>query len=238
VEFKDILIQPLPSLKADTARTEGFHLRTVKAHDGERKYGLYLPKGFDAEKTYPAIVFLHGSGERGEDGVTQSQIGMGAAVLAHPEAYQAICVFPQAKRTWAADSDDAQAAMQILDEVTKEFKVDPNKIVLTGLSMGGSGTWGLAAKYPEKFSCIVPICGGGKPETAGAIKGYPTWVLVGDEDREQTVKNARTMVEALAKAGGSPKYTEYRGVPHNSWDRAYNDLALVEWMLAQTRSAH
>jgi predicted peptidase len=233
VEFKDILIQPLPSPGDGPA--SGFAWKTASTPGGERRYGLALPPGYDPEKAYPVIMFLHGSGERGEDGVVSSQIGMGSAALAYRSAYQAILVFPQARKTWAAGSDDAKAALAILDEVMKEHRCDTNKVVLTGLSMGGSGTWGIAAENPDRFSCIVTICGTGKPETAGALAKLPTWVLVGDRDREATVLNARTMVRALQAAGGSPRYTEYRGVPHNSWDRAYSDPELIAWMLAQTR---
>ena len=112
VEFKDIYIQPLPSPKAQAdANTPGFHLRTVKTPMGERKYTLFVPNGYDGSKAFPAVLFLHGSGERGDDGIKGGQIGLGAAILAHPERFPALVVLPQASQTWQADSVDAKAAL-------------------------------------------------------------------------------------------------------------------------------
>jgi acetyl esterase/lipase/prenyltransferase beta subunit len=235
VQFKDIYIQSLPSPKADTSATPGFHLRTLKTEQGERRYSLFLPDGYDGQKAFPVVLFLHGSGERGEDGILSAQVGLGAAIARQPDAYPFIAVFPQAKRTWAADSDDAKDALAALDEVMKSFKVDPSRVVLTGLSMGGSGSWSNAAAHPERFSAVVTVCGTGKPEMAQTLKNLPIWCVVGDADRERAVLNAREMVAALRDAGASARETEYRGVPHNSWDRAYSDPAIIEWMLAQKR---
>ncbi|WP_435009114.1 family 16 glycoside hydrolase [Tundrisphaera lichenicola] len=236
VEFKDVLIQPLPIAKVDDQpNAPGFHLRTVKTPSGDRKYSVYVPTGYDGSKEYPAVLFLHGSGERGDDGIQGGQIGLGAAILAHPDRFPAIVVLPQASKTWAADSDDAKAALAALDDVQAAYKVDKSRVVLTGLSMGGAGTWSIAAAHPDRFAALVPICGRGEPEDASKIKGLPTWVVVGDRDRIETVRNARDMVAALRPAGGDVRYTEYREVGHNSWDRAYDDPALIGWMLQQQR---
>jgi predicted esterase len=235
IEFKDILIQPLPSPKSDSESTPGFHLRTVKTPAGERKYSVYLPIGYDPKKAYPAVLFLHGSGERGTDGIASAQIGLGAAIAQHPEDFPAIAILPQAEKTWNADSDDARAALAALDEVIKAHKIDQDRIVLTGLSMGGAGTWSIATAHPGRFSAIVPICGRGRPESAATLKDMPTWVVCGTEDGVQTVRGGRAMVKALKDAGGSARLTEYLAVGHNSWDRAYNDLVLLDWMLAQSR---
>lgn len=235
VEFKDILIQPLPIPAADDAPTPGFHLRTLALEGGERKYAVYLPKDYDPSKAYPAVLFLHGSGERGTDGIVQAQIGLGAAIAGHPDDFPAIAIFPQARQTWATDSDDARAALAALEAVRKAHKIDGDRIVLTGLSMGGSGSWSIAAAHSELFSAVVPICGRGRVETARSLKALPTWFLTGDEDRVETVRNGRDMIRAVKAAGGNARLTEYLSVPHNSWDRAYNDLVLLDWMLGQTR---
>ncbi len=235
VEFKDLYIQPLPTPKADDATGPGFHLRTSKAATGGRKYMVYVPTGYDGSRAVPAVLFLHGSGERGDDGIKGGQIGLGAAILAHPERFPAIAILPQASKTWAADSDDARTALDALDDVLATFKVDRDRIALTGLSMGGAGTWSIAAAQPGRFSALVPICGRGQPETAATLKGLPAWIVVGDLDRDETVRNAREMARALRDAGGSPRETEYRSVGHNSWDRAYDDPALIGWMLGQSR---
>jgi len=148
------------------------------------------------------------------------------------EDFSFIAVFPQSqKRTWKADSDDAKRALAILDEVQKSYKVDAKRIYLTGLSMGGFGTWSLAAAFPERWAAIAPICGGGNPSTAEKIKNVPCWCFHGDADKAVKVEQSRSMIEALKKAGASPRYTEYEGVGHNSWDRAYGTAELYEWFL-------
>jgi acetyl esterase/lipase len=235
IQFKDILIQPLPSPTADTSATPGFHLRTLKSGDEERKYTVFLPNGYDGQRAFPAVLFLHGSGERGEDGVISAQVGLGAAIAQQPDAYPLIAVFPQARKTWTADSDDAKAALAALDEVMKAFKVDESRVILTGLSMGGAGAWSIGAAHPERFSAVVPVCGRGMTEMALALKDSPLWTLIGDDDSDRLLKSTREMVAALRSAGASPKSSEYRGVGHNSWDRAYSDSALIDWMLAQKR---
>jgi pimeloyl-ACP methyl ester carboxylesterase/prenyltransferase beta subunit len=233
IQFKDLYIQPLPRPTDDSIASPGFHLRTVKAADGDRKYSVYLPNGYDGTKVFPVVLFLHGSGERGDDGVVSAQVGLGSNI--RPDDFPAIAVFPQAKRTWAADSDDIKAALAALDDVLATYKGDHNRVALTGLSMGGSGSWGLAAAHPERFSCVVPICGRGRVDDVKNFKDLPVWVVEGDADGVATVLNARQMVAALREVGKSPRLSEYRAVGHNSWDRAYSDPILIDWMLAQVR---
>ncbi|MDB5352809.1 MAG: putative peptidase [Planctomycetota bacterium] len=231
IEFKDILIQPLPRPTADNADTPGFHLRTLK--DSDRKYAVYLPVGFDASKTYPAILFLHGSGERGSDGILPAQVGLGPSIAKTPDRFPAIVILPQAREGWSADGEDIKAALAALDEVSGRYKIDAKRTYLTGLSMGGLGSWGLAAKSPERFAAVAPVCGFGDNKWAESLKGLPIWTLVGDDDHPRIVGGTRALVEAVKAAGGSPRWTEYRGVGHNSWDRAYADPKLLDWMLAQ-----
>jgi poly(3-hydroxybutyrate) depolymerase/prenyltransferase beta subunit len=235
MQFKDVYIQPLPSPTADNPTKPGFHLRTVKTDTGDRKYSVYVPEGYDGTKPFPVILFLHGSGERGTDGVVCAQAGIGPAIFNRPGGIPAIVVIPQARRTWAAGSIDSKAALQALDDVIASYKTDPTRIVLTGLSMGGQGSWDLASTHPDRFSAVVPICGGGDPETIPQIGNLPVWTFCGDADSDSTVLHMREMVEGLRRAGNPAKITEYRGVGHNSWDRAYNNPELIDWMLAQHR---
>lgn len=236
IQFKDLLIQALPEPVADDALTPGFHLRTAQTPVGERKYTVFIPRNYDPAKAAPLVLFLHGSGERGEDGILPALVGLGPAIARDPEAFPAIAVFPQARRSWSADSDDATAALAVLDDVSKRLKVDPDRVALTGLSMGGAGSWGLAARSPERFCAVAPICGPGRIDTAERFKGLPVWSLVGDADRDSTVLGMRSMIAALKSAGAaSTRATEYRGVGHNSWDRAYNDPALIAWLISQRR---
>jgi len=237
VQYKDMLIQPLPAPAADDANATapGFHLRTLRAEGGDRKYTVFVPRGYDGSKAVPAVLFLHGSGEKGEDGITPAQSGLGAILNGHPDDFPAIAVFPQARETWKADSADAKAALAALDDVEKAFKVDANRVVLTGLSMGGMGSWSIGSAHPERFAAVVPVCGFGDPGAVAALKGVPVWTVLGDADVDKIVLGNRAAVAALRAAGGSPKSTEYRGVGHNSWDRAYSDRDLIDWMLSQAR---
>lgn len=231
IQFKDLLIQALPEPTADRPAEPGFHLRTVKTGDGERKYSVSLPPDYDGSKEFPVVMFLHGSGERGDDGIISAQVGLGSAVFGRPQDYPFIAVYPQARETWKADSEDSKAALAALDDVLKNYKADPKRVALTGLSMGGSGSWDLAAAQPERFVAVVPICGQGKVGSAAKLKSVPIWVVVGGADGRKTVINAREMTQALRDAGAKVHETEYRGVPHNSWDRAYNDPALLKWLI-------
>ncbi|MBV8231066.1 MAG: DUF1080 domain-containing protein, partial [Planctomycetaceae bacterium] len=233
IQFKDIQIQPLPSPTPCDDTQPGFHLRTVKTDQGARRYAVYVPVGYDGKEPFPVALFLHGSGERGDDGTLGSMVGLGAAIYGHPEDYPMIAVFPQARESWRAESDDAKSALAALDDVLSTFKTDRDRVILTGQSMGGSGSWSLAAAHPERFAAVVPICGRGRTDTASTLKALPVWSLVGDADREETVLGTRAMIEALRAAGGSARLTEYRGLGHTCWDRAYNDPNLIDWMLAQ-----
>lgn len=231
--FKDVYLQRLPEPKEGSEAGPGFHLRTLKTGKGDRKYVVYLPSAYDGKAEYPVVLFLHGSGERGEDGVKQTQVGLGPAILGNVERFAAIAVIPQARKTWAADSEDGKAAIEALDEVLREFKADRSRVLLTGLSMGGAGAWSIAAAHPERFSGVAPVCGRGDISRIVMLGKMPVWAFVGDADRDETVLNTRKMVETIQAAGGNARLTEYRGVGHNSWDRAYNDVSFIGWMVSQ-----
>jgi len=216
---------------AGEAKT-GFIERIHKGADGEAKYVLFVPHDYKADKTYPVILFLHGSGETGSDGEKQVKQGLGPAIKKLEKSFAFFAVFPQSqKRTWKADSDDANRALAILDQVTKEYNIDPKRTYLTGLSMGGSGTWSLAAKFPQRWAAIAPICGRGDIDAATVLKNVPCWCFVGDADKADLVQNNRELTKALMAAGSNAIYTEYPGVGHNSWDRAYATPELYDWLL-------
>ena len=235
IQFRDVVIQPLPTPTVDNPNAPGFHLRTVKTEQGERNYTVYVPQGYDGSRVFPVILFLHGSGERGQDGIVPAQVGLGPAILNRPGGVPAVVVFPQARETWSAGSADSKAALAALSDVLTGYATDPQRVILTGLSMGGRGSWELASAFPERFVAVVPICGPGRPEDAPRLKALPVWTFCGDADSDSTVLNLRTMIEALSRQGAQTRLTEYRGVGHNSWDRAYNDPDLIDWMLAQHR---
>lgn len=223
----------MTSRAADT----GFLDKTYKDPSGtEHKYVLFVPHGYQKDKPTPTILFLHGSGETKGGSKMPVDVGIGTAIKKREKTFPFLTIIPQAPvRPWESGSPAAKVALAILDAVGKEYNVDSKRLYLTGLSMGGSGTWSLAAADPKRWAAIVPICGGGDPATAEKIKDVPCWCFVGDADAAATVKANRDMVAALKKAGGSPKYTEYPGVPHNSWDKAYGTDELYEWLLKQEK---
>jgi predicted peptidase len=221
---------------AQDKATPGFSDRVFKdKNGGEAKWVLFVPHGYQGDKAYPIILFLHGAGETGIDGVKQAKVGLGPAILKQEKSFPFFAVFPQSqKRTWKADSDDAKRALAILDQVQKDYQIDSKRIYLTGLSMGGYGTWSLATAHPDKWAAIAPICGGGDPTQADKIKHIPTWCFHGDADKAVKVEKSREMIDALKKAGAMPKYSEYPGVGHNSWDKAYGTAELYDWLLKQS----
>jgi len=128
-----------------------------------------------------------------------------------------------------------EATLRLIEALQKEFDIDSTRIYLTGLSMGGYGVWDMLARKPELFAAAVPICGGGDPAVAAKFKDVPLWAFQGDQDDAVKPKRSREMIDALKAAGGTPKYTEYPGVGHDSWTQTYADPALYEWLFAQRK---
>jgi predicted esterase len=235
VEWRDVRIQPLPIPIESDDLSPGFHLRTAQTASGPRKYSLFIPQGYSTSQKWPAILFLHGAGERGEDGVSPAHVGIGPAVLARQAEFPAIVIFPQARETWAAGSIDANSALEILDQLTRSLSIDPDRISLTGISMGGAGTWSIGAATPARFACLAPVCGIARADQMEQLKSIPIWCLTGDADRSQFITSQRMAAKTLRDAGNPVRITEFRGVGHNSWDRSYNNPELLAWMLRQSR---
>jgi predicted peptidase len=220
----------------------GFLDRTFKNADGTTSpYVVFVPHSYDGTKEYPVILFLHGAGETKstkskKQGKMPVEVGIGPAIKTREKNFPFITVIPRAEGFgWGADTANGKRAIAMLDEVMKEYKIDAKRQYLTGLSMGGSGTWSLAAAHPDRWAAIVPICFGGDPATAEKIKEIPCWVFLGDQDSPRLVDGTRAMVAALEKAGGKPRFTEYKWVGHDSWDPAYATNQLYAWMLQQSK---
>lgn len=227
-----------PGLAADAA---GFQSRGfTDAAGASRKYVLFIPPNLKADARPPVLMFLHGSGERGDNGLDQIMVGLGPALWKMKAKFPFITIFPQCHRdgNWLVDGADAQAALGILAAVEQEFQTDPDRVYLTGLSMGGSGSWSIAAKHPDRFAAIVPMCGRGDLAEARKLADarLPIWNFCGDQDRAATVEFSREMQKALLAAGAKSQYTEYPGVGHNCWDNAYGTAELYPWLLEQSRS--
>jgi predicted peptidase len=214
--------------------------QTLKVSDGSISYLLYLPKGYTAENDkaakWPLMLFLHGRGE--SDGPLSIVKKWGPPYfIEHGVDFHYIIASPQcppSPKSW--DKAEEQALLvALLDHLTNQFKVDTDRIYLTGLSMGGYGSWRLAADHPERFAAVVPICGGGKTSDAAKLKDLPIWAWHGLADPAVPVKNSIDMVEAIKKAGGAKvRLTTLEGVHHNSWQAAYATPDLYEWLDKQS----
>lgn len=196
---------------------------------------IHVPDDYDATRVWPVILFLHGAGEGGRDGSAQTTVGIGPAIRKDPAQFPAIVVFPQSPPRVPWFGPSAANALAALDDAISEYNVDVQQQYLTGISMGGYGTWHLATRFPERFAAIVPICGGAEDVdvSASRLRNVPSWVFHGDRDNIIPVSESREIVAALEALGAPVRYTEYAGVMHNSWDRAYAEPELMPWLLGQ-----
>jgi len=202
---------------------------TAKYH-----YLLSLPAGYENDdRRWPLMLFLHGAGESGESLAKVKANGPPKLIAGNERAFPCIVVSPQSPgRGW---NPDYLAAL--LDDICAAYRVDPERIYLTGLSIGGYGSWMLAAAQPDRFAAIVPICGGGNPADADKLKGIPIWVFHGAEDKTVKLENSTKMVDALKARGSDVKFTVYPGVGHDSWTETYANPELYDWLFAQKRAA-
>lgn len=194
-------------------------------------YLLHVPNGYEEEAAakWPLILFLHGSGERGDDVKRVAVHGIPKIAGEQPD-FPFIAVSPQCPDDshWGAEQD---ALMLLLEEIVKSHNVDTSRVYLTGLSMGGYGTWQLAASYPGTFAAIVPICGGGNPKRAEALKETPIWAFHGAKDDIVPLAESEKMVEAVLAVGGKAELTVYPEADHDSWTVTYENPKLYEWLL-------
>jgi predicted peptidase len=232
-------IEERPHDPASTQRERGFVRYTYRDVSGhESKYIVFIPEAYDAQTPQPAILFLHGAGKVGNDGNVQAQGGLGAAIRNRQTTFPFITVFPQSHRGgWLADTAEGERALAILEEVRQRYNVDRERIYLTGYSMGGEGTWSLAAARPDLFTAIVPICPGRNIEAVPKLKNLPCWCFQGGADAPALVRDTRAMVLAIKQAGGRPIYQEYPDLEHNCWDAAYGNNDIYEWLLQQRKTS-
>ena len=208
------------------------HFEAKLAMTVKLDYLLFLPQGYEGSThRWPLMLFLHGSGESGSDLAKVKIHGPPKIVESKPD-FPFILVSPQSPgRGWNVETLNA-----LLDDVLQRYRVDPDRVYLTGLSMGGYGTWSLAAAHPERFAAIVPICGGGNPADAPKLAAIPAWVFHGAKDGTVPVQRSKDMVEAIKTAGGNPKLTIYPEAGHDSWTETYNNPALYQWLLEQKKT--
>jgi predicted peptidase len=217
------------------------------------RYRLFKPETMRAGQRYPLLLFLHGAGERGTD--NRAQIRYLPEYMAHGERrkrYRCFLIAPQCRddTLWVETprafdrsvlrrppGPQMQVVINILDEVVREFPIDVGRLYLTGISMGGFGSWDLGTRLADRWAAVAPICGGGDELYADRLADVPVWAWHGDADDIVPVERSRRMIDAIRQAGGAPKYSELAGVGHDSWTAAYTGAqGLLPWMFAQHKS--
>jgi predicted peptidase len=219
-----------------------------------RRHVTYVPHDYDASKPWPLIVFLHGAGERGDDGLLQTEVGLPTAIRRTPSRFPAIAVFPQcpADKFWDSILPELDA---IIAQAESEYTIDPKRIYLTGLSMGGYGCWTWGADHVDKFAAILPICGGGVPEDmnritatpidvakfkplkerVAALATVPVWAFHGKKDDVVPSFRTKQMFRMIQRANGNVQYKEYEEEGHDVWNAVYGDEKIIQWMFEQRK---
>lgn len=246
---------PLEAKKNDT----GFLDRTLRLRGVEYKYQVFVPEDWTPHQKWPVILFLHGAGERGDDGIIQTDVGIGTAIRTDRSSIRAIVVMPQCrKNTWWMLPPMDDLAMAALHDAMHEFHGDPQRTYLTGISMGGFGAWHLAEKYPGRFAAMVVVCGGIRPpdhaqkaipalvkltppdtlqsysDAAERVGKMPVWIFHGAVDKTVPVIESQRMSAAMRQVGAEVRYTEYPGVGHASWDKAFDEPKLFPWLFSKS----
>ncbi|HEV8001286.1 MAG TPA: hypothetical protein VGP63_15470 [Planctomycetaceae bacterium] len=218
--------------------TTGFLPRVYRDEAGEHKYTVFIPTAYRADQKWPVLLYLHGAGSRGTDGKLPLIGGIGPQIEARAKTLPLIVVFPQCEDVegraavgWRADGPDAKRALAILDEVEREFSVDHTREILSGASMGGFGTWSIAAATPSRWAAIIPLAGAGDLAKARDFKNVPIWAFHGSKDLEVKPTDHKRMVDAVRDAGGRAYFTLLPEVRHNILNVVFGDDALYEWML-------
>lgn len=258
-----LLAMAIPALPARAqTRDMGIWFRSVTVGATTYRYEVYVPPRWTPQEKWPVILFLHGAGHRGEYAPNSNESVLARLFLSYQKQTRALVVFPRCwAGAWWSDPDMEAMALGALRQTMKEYNGDPQRVYLTGLSIGGYGVWYIAARHPGTFAALAPVSGGVRTpamipipavstladpyaDVARRIDGTPVWVFHGSADDTIDVAESRRMVEALRKAGGHVRYTEYKGVSHNAWDRAYREPKFFTWLLshrlhpATTPAAH
>jgi predicted peptidase len=231
---------------AQVDNADTFEARIFKNRHGKTMpYRLFIPRNYDPRKKYPLLLWLHGGGGRGTDNVKQISGGntSGSHIWTTPAnqaTYPSFVLAPQCPEDamWtsidrAESTDQLKLALELLAAIQKEFSIDVHRIYVAGQSMGGLGAWSLISEHPGMFAAAIPVCGGGDETLAPKLVKTAIWAFHGAQDQAISADRSRRMIAAIRKAGGSPRYTEYPDLGHNSWDRAFAEPDLVPWMFAQ-----
>jgi len=242
-----LVVAPLAILTIGKPADSGLNRHTIQSlppkvaartNNLNERFWLYLPKRYkhaSNKKPLPLIIYLHGSSRRGRNIEEVKANGL-APLMDQRDDFEFVVASPQAlaKHPWQKcwQPDDL---ILLLDHLLANYHLDPKRVYLTGLSMGGYGTWAAIGKHANRFAAAAPICGGGDPTSAKHIGKLPVWAFHGEDDHVVSVERSREMVEAVVAAKGNAKLTVYPGVGHDSYTRTYANPKLYEWFLKQKR---
>jgi predicted peptidase len=225
------------------------------SHDVTIRYQLFVPKDYKADgRKWPLMLFLHGLGECSNDDLNKVKIHGPAKIVEGRPDFPFVLITPQCPPPLGYDPAKQvertspqiielvrhawkpEELIQLVDHVINKLNVDPDRVYVTGLSMGGYGTWRLVATYPDRFAAAVPICGGGEPDQmAPALSRVPIWAFHGAKDPTVPISESKHMIYALRQVSGDIRFTTYPDVAHNSWEQTYNNPEVYDWLLAHRR---
>lgn len=201
--------------------------------EGERCYELYVTDEYTPEQAWPLVLFWHGIVESGDDGFAHLTVGIAPTLRDRPEQFPCLVAMPQLP--WNATYEEIDAIYAaVLADVTARYNVDPNRISMTGISYGASGTWRYAAEHEGELSAILPIAGSGRDVDIPKLLTVPIWTFANANDELSDTEDWRRFTEDLADAGANIIATELPGSTHEIWDRVYRRADIIEWLLSQT----
>lgn len=240
------------SVSAQTELNTLFSFHQFEKDSDTLLYRMLKPDSINEGQSYPLVIFLHGAGQRGSD--NKKQLDHGVWNFALPEIrekYPAFVVAPQCPEderwsvlNWDGEvnqtfgdslSPSLHTTRNLLDEIIQEYPIDTSRVYITGLSMGGFGTWEFTQRFPSIITAAVPVCGGGDLTKANLISNIPIWAFHGALDNVVKPEFSRAMVDSFRELGGKPRYTEYPDVNHGSWFPAYSDLDMIDWLFRQRK---
>ena len=199
---------------------------------------IYLPEDYaDTRQAWPLVLFFHGVGERGEDLGMLKAHGLPKLIATEGKRFPFVTAAPQCPPDgWWSTDREAESLGELLDAIVSSHRIDEDRIYVTGLSMGGFGTWRLACDAPGRFAAIAPICGGGDPRKAGLIRHLPVWAFHGAKDSIVPIGESQAMVDALRACGGNVRFTIYPEAEHDCWTETYDNPELYDWLLKHRRA--
>lgn len=249
-----IIISTVMKAQTEPNITNQFEKKSFTHETTTINYRFFIPRNLTAQEKYPLVLTLHGSGERGSDNEKQIAVHGLAATWADSAAqvkHPCFVVSPQCPENnrwvdaqWKNStvnqdtvpiSNELETVIKLIDKIVEEYPIDTDRIYITGLSMGGFGTWDLITRFPNKFAAAIPMSGAGDPSKADLIKHMPVWVFHGEVDTAVPVEGSRKMVEALRKVGGDVIYTELPNMGHVIWKENYENPLLIDWLFSKIK---